>query len=488
MSEFRKSTVESFMLDNNWIWTASLDGSLECDGSATKKHQLQAIHKYEFRSQAGTTGWSGAHRDAALKLDYKDIFNASQGTINLWVSPLEDIGPWAEIVGSSGNNSGYKHVLISDTYPTWRLEHSCLGLYVTSDWHPGLMAKLMYGTDRQYFPQRAHVHTDEMPLRRGYWYQMAIGWDKQSKQIDMFVNGRRVNSSNGLNFADVGEALYFGSPFLVLADIRISDKLLHEAIIEKCFKDDLKRTGRPIDPHIAKLLDVTEPETLTINLDDYRLQTSMPLTSQDEVEKWVKQGPDYTGIKILKATSEGMLLETHESLDHANLCYLWSPESYEGDIFFRYEFKNELDTGLALVVFNASTMNRQDIIEHGDYPVTGSMVTICRKIRNYWWEYIRQTPPVRKHLNSHVLAKGPYCRPLGTSVTALSELNTWHELIVHKEGDRIRCGIDSKTIFDVVDSAFSGFGSSYNCGRIGLRHMQQTRVRYRNFEVYTREN
>jgi hypothetical protein len=214
----------------------------------------------------------------------------------------------------------------------------------------------------------------------------------------------------------------------------------------------------------------------------------MSLTDPEEVDRWVPYGPDTTTLAALEATPEGMLFETRDTWDVDNLCTLWGPTFYEGDVQIEYEFRIERDLGLALVVFNATTFSRQDPVTDPRVPRTGSMGTILSNVRNYWWEYMRRTPPVRHDTNTQILAKGPHNTPaLGAETSELPKVGEWHTLTVNKEGDRIRCAIDGRCIFDVIDSGFSGQGSSYNAGRIALRHMQKTRVRYRNLRVYTRD-
>jgi hypothetical protein len=53
-----------------------------------------------------------------------------------------------------------------------------------------------------------------------------------------------------------------------------------------------------------------------------------------------------------------------------------------------------------------------------------------------------------------------------------------------KSGHRIHGSIDQKTVFDVMDDTSANNGPVLNYGRIGLRQMYDTAMRYRNLVVY----
>jgi hypothetical protein len=56
-----------------------------------------------------------------------------------------------------------------------------------------------------------------------------------------------------------------------------------------------------------------------------------------------------------------------------------------------------------------------------------------------------------------------------------------------KSGNRISGELDGKKIFDVVDSGFDNNGPLFNSGRIVLRQMYATSMKYRNFTIYQKE-
>lgn len=163
------------------------------------------------------------------------------------------------------------------------------------------------------------------------------------------------------------------------------------------------------------------------------------------------------------------------------------PGNYEGDVLVECEFKLERPEGLALLIFNASTFDRADVIDHRNYDETGHMRTLLADVRAYWWVFHRKTPPTRKRDDTHILLKAPHSNPpLDDNIGNLADVGTWHTLTVGKEGDRIRGAIDDTVIVDADESDFPGNGPPLNTGRVGIRHMQKTRIRYRDLRVRTR--
>ncbi len=76
--------------------------------------------------------------------------------------------------------------------------------------------------------------------------------------------------------------------------------------------------------------------------------------------------------------------------------YLWSPRDYEGDLAVEMDFRPERDSRLALMVFEASGMQREDFLTDQPPRTTGSMSTIIADtVRNYHWEFFRRTGDVR---------------------------------------------------------------------------------------------
>jgi hypothetical protein len=160
--------------------------------------------------------------------------------------------------------------------------------------------------------------------------------------------------------------------------------------------------------------------------------------------------------------------------------YLWSPANYEGDIAVQLEFRPEKDSGLALLVVDASGMQREDFIADNPPRATGSMSTIIAdRVRNYHWEFFRRTGDVRADLGTQVLVKNPWLRPLGMAALPRLEVGRWHRLLFLKEGAQIRTAIDGRWVLEARDDPPIYTGPVFDYGRVGLRLMYGPRMRFR---------
>jgi hypothetical protein len=492
---------------DEWTWHAPLDGDFEMAGETNGTAELEPARAHSFSILGGSKAWRPEHPESAIRVGFDGWSDATAGTIAAWVMPLEDVGPWYPVVTADVGRQGVAQLpVVADTYPPHRLDESTLALAMYPTPLIGLEARVAQGRHgflpedirnrtKEFVPDdrgdakrpRARVLIHDLQLRRGHWYHVGIGWDIDRGRIELYLDGERANVADGVAFNQPDDALYFGNPMLALTDLRASGRLLDPETVAAAYETDRERANRRIDTRVERFLHGSELASMTVDPAGYDLQTEMSLTDPEEVEQWIPHGPDTSTLKEFRATPEGMLVETRDIWEVDNLCTLWGPDQYEGDIHVEYDFRIERNEGLGIVVFHATTFDRGDVIEHRDYPATGSMKTIISNVRNYWWEYMRRTPPARRDANTHLLVKGPHHHPpLGHNVCEVPEPNVWHTLTVNKEGYRIRCAIDDQCIFDVKDSPGTGNGPSYNAGRIGLRHMQKTRIRYRNLHVYTR--
>jgi hypothetical protein len=221
----------------------------------------------------------------------------------------------------------------------------------------------------------------------------------------------------------------------------------------------------------------------------WKPEYSATFTRESDLDGWIQEGCTGQPFQMVerRITPEGLLLETPGIASAEARMYLWSPRSFEGDIAVEHEFRPEKDTGLSLLVVHASGMQREDFVL--DHPLhnTGAMTTIiASNVRNYHWEYFRRVGNVRADLATQVLVKNPWQRPLGMSARAPYKVGEWYRLLYVQEGRHIRAAINGEWVLDATDDAFNNTGPVFNYGRIGLRLMFQTRMRFRNLKVWTR--
>ena len=135
----------------------------------------------------------------------------------------------------------------------------------------------------------------------------------------------------------------------------------------------------------------------------------------------------------------------------------------------------------------AAPMQREDFLSDHPPRTTGSMNTIINdRIRNYHWEFFRHSVDVRGDVDTQVLVKNPWFRPLALSSRPLPACGAWSQLLFLQEGDHLRAAINGEWLLDVHDSPTDNHGPVLNTGRIGIRLMYQTRMCFRNLKVWSR--
>jgi hypothetical protein len=255
------------------------------------------------------------------------------------------------------------------------------------------------------------------------------------------------------------------------------------------FKEDMK-CGYPLDPQIDRFIHVNKPgKKFVFDKHEWALKDSYSFKKPGDLEGWKKQGPNKVPLPNLKTTRDGLLFETAKSLDPVNLCHIWSPKIYSGNGFlFEVDVRSEQPEGLALLVFLASGFHGQDfVLDHG-LAKTGHLGTICEGIiKNYHWEFLRRMPCNRKDLETQLLVKNPYKVGLGSALVPVLETGQWYHLTFVKDGENFTLAINDNVIIEAVDSPFVGQGPSNYSGRLAIRHMQWTRITYRDLNVYLKD-
>lgn len=498
-----------------WLWHLPLADDTEVLGpddvtvSVARRGRLDAI--------GGRRAWHPTDPDATLTLPMDGWTDGEAGTVSAWFCPREPIGPRQATQDPDRGRRDSSFPIVADTYPPERAQGDDADVYsrfargqatlALVAWprataalegrvfhgHSGYLPGDVGGPRAQVAPAdtaeeerpRARVISSEPRFERGQWYHVALGWDRDAARIELYLNGELVNAADGYVFDEPGDTLYFGNPFIALADVSGSDRLVGPDAVAAAYEAATADDRRVDD--VSAAIRGTESTPFDVDLSDFELQTDLPLTAPAEVDQFTQFGPDSMPLAALRATPEGMLFETRDTWDVENLCTLWGPDQYEGDLHLECDVRVERENGLALIAFDATTFQRGDVLAHRDFERTGSMKTHLFQLRNYWWEWLRLTPVVRTDRRDHVIAKGPHLAPvLDHNLADVPGVDQWHTLTIRREGERVRCAIDDRCLLDARDPPFTGTGPPYNVGRIAIRHMQKTRIRYRNLRVWTR--
>lgn len=187
-------------------------------------------------------------------------------------------------------------------------------------------------------------------------------------------------------------------------------------------------------------------------------------------------------------TPEGLLIQTPDQIHTETRVYFWSPVSFEGDVAVEFEFRPEQNTGLALLVVQATGLQREDFLTDHPPRTTGSLSTIIGdRIKNYHWEFFRKAVDVRatwaRRCSSKTPGSGhsgwPTCRPLkwayGTNCSSCRKAATCAR----------RSMVAGRSTCKTTPSTRAG--QFINSGCIGLRLMYASRMRFKNLKIWNRD-
>lgn len=468
-----------------------LAGDLQALPAQTEVH-VQGPHR--FVSINGKTGWQPLSRQSALRLPTEQHLQ-DHASFVLWICPTETLAVSPPLQHTHDKHPNWQEYgLLADTLSTNDIAESVFTWYWRSYWHPQMVAKFMRGPAggaAADFAVTPYVPVEHMTLLERRWYQLVLTVDKPASRLCIYLNGVLCGTTRyPFRCQPPRRELYLGNTAMAFADVAVFDHALTQEQITALFQAGDAPRDAQVDESLRQLYTVQPKPAVDWAPDaQWTLKLDRSLTRDGDFDGWAQQGCSAPPFEMpeKRITPEGLLLQTPARVAVESRVYFWSPEVYEGDMAVEFEFRPEQDTGLALLVLQAAGMQGEDFWTDHPPRSTGSMNTIIGdQVKNYHWEFFRHAVDVRNDLGTHVLAKNPWCKALGMSTTPSVALNEWHRLVFVQEGSRLRCALDGDWVLDVQDDAHSHCGPVLHGGRVGLRQMYDTRIRYRNLRIWNR--
>ena len=436
---------------------------------------------HRFVTIAGITG---IHvKSLKTKVSVQTTALASeQGSISLWMSPLEDIDK------SHNVNSSLMYPLLSDTYPPGVVDSSHFSIYYQGSGYPRLIARFTNGSfwGQMDYGVSPFVYAESLPVKKGQWYHIAVNWNKKDESLKMYINGEMVGHNySAKSFMRSQNKLYIGNPLMVISHLNIQEKILSAKEIESEYRSLKPSTNQTADSLIQSLVRPVNKGTIKPLDSSWKKTYSCAFNKPSDLEGWTFQTGDKFRDKFtLKVTEKGLLWETPSIIHTESRGYLWCPFQAEGDQCIEYEFQLVSPKGLALLIMCASGTQGEDIIQDQGLRKTGSMSDMNANYRNYHWEYVRRVEAMRTDVETQYVNKNPWAKSLFVGCTDRLEQHRWIKIRFMKTGNQLTGYLDGKLIFEVEDNAFDNNGPVFNAGRIVLRQMYATSMMYRNFEIY----
>ena len=353
--------------------------------------------------------------------------NADMGSVTVWIMALEDLGTMAHHSEFAVSNPYYMNYrILSDCRTSGDLDHAAFSMVWSNTWYPQLYAKFCKG---QVYPdaynprEMAFVAAGHFELRKGQWYQLCFSWNKREHVYRLYMNGILVGVSNsltkGLAYETVGDTLYVGNPCMCIADLAFYSEFADEKEAAARYVDEAIVVDDALQTSIKKMFQADDLEPFHWQPDEtWEERLNLTLLEEEHLHHFYVQGCH----SAPSITDEGLLVETPQNVPRhgrgtepdMDQVYLWTDRCFEGDLYLEFEFMSLKEGGLALLMVQASGMQREDFMS--DYPLrtNGSMKTVTSEdVRNYHWEFYREMNDVRNDVSSHVIVKNPWLHPMG---------------------------------------------------------------------------
>lgn len=207
------------------------------------------------------------------------------------------------------------------------------------------------------------------------------------------------------------------------------------------------------------------------------------MDNEQSVTGWTMEG-------LAKVAFKDGWLEMH-SPNKAEHHVFWCSQDFPESFIAEWEVQNlAIDSGLLIVFFSALGVNGQDIFDKSLAARDGTFDQYTLgDIKSYHISYYANVAhePGRVHAN---LRKNNTFSLLQSGDEGIPTLSTAiHKVKLIKNKAHIRLYIDGRKAIDYVDDqplvAGVNTGKTLGAGKIGLRQMQWSHFRYRNFSVWS---
>ncbi len=305
------------------------------------------------------------------------------------------------------------------------------------------------------------------------WHHFALVWDADTGLINAFLDGtpfywtdQRVSPWTNVAACEV----ILHADRFALADVRVAAEPtsvdeLHEVIGE----DRLGQLDGLLGAADLGALDARSLRGGTL--------FDCAMASEDELRDWRLEGPGEVSFR-----NGWMELKSRRPDGPEGHVVYWCPQNFPDRFVAEWDFQLLSENGLCIVFFAANGVGGEDLFD----PFLAERDGIFQQyvsgdIASYHLSYYADTPlgprrttNLRKNPGLKLIASGPAGVAPNSSAV--------HHVVLVKDGPRIQMAVDGKLIVDFTDSDNS-FGPALREGKIGLRQMQWTRGRYRNFRV-----
>ncbi len=312
-------------------------------------------------------------------------------------------------------------------------------------------------------------------------WSVQVTWDARAGRYDVFVNGLPLTTP-GTHYdpwrvTPTDRLTVFPGSAAVVEQPRVTNTYLSAEAARRNTPDRLR--GR----HARLFGQAPMPPPLDLSGRLGKQLADVPLDSPDDVQDWVMEGPGRTAFK------DGWMRMWSARPDASGKVnghiVFWCPQNFPDRFVCEWDVQILSDYGLTIVFFAAKGAEGQDIFDPSLPPRDGTFAHYIRgAINSYHISYYANTPNLpgrtmsnlRKNNQFYLLATGPVAIPANSKAV--------HHMRLVKDGAHIQLCVDGRVSVDYTDPGTERYGPVYRDGKIGLRQMQWTAARYRNFRVW----
>lgn len=305
------------------------------------------------------------------------------------------------------------------------------------------------------------------------WHHFALHWDADTGLINAFLDGspffwidQRVSPWKNVPT----KSITLHASRFALGDVRISP-------IPFELNDQQSIVGTRNLGRLDYLIGAQDLGSLELNSLHGKTLIESSMANKASVDRWRLEGPGK-----IDFVNGWMKVESLRPEGPDGHVVFWCPQDFPERFVAEWDFQLLSENGLCIVFFAAKGVNGKGIFDPSLAPREGVFGQYVKgDIASYHLSYYADTPleprrttNLRKNPGLNLVASGP--------VGVAPNSSAVHHVVLIKDGSRIRMAVDGKLIID-FDDRDGAFGPALRGGKIGLRQMQWTVGRCRNFRV-----
>jgi len=304
------------------------------------------------------------------------------------------------------------------------------------------------------------------------WFSLFYRWDSDKGIFNGYLNGTRLRQEGTV--VKSWKLSSYDKLSVFIGQFAISDVTFFQ---EPITIEQLDISSKDHNS-VGSLLGYTGKED-DINFKKGELIYQNSFGSDGDIKDWVLEGKADAAIE-----NEGVVIKTTSPDSEQGHSAFWCPEDMPASFIAQWEAQVLSDNGLLIVFLSGAGEDGRDLFDKSLEKRTGDFFDyINGDINCYHISYYANTPfnpgritsNFRKNKGFYLLANGPIVISPGSKDV--------HKVELVKNKGKIKLSVNGKTAICYEDKG-DRYGPVLREGKIGLRQMRSTIVKYKSFKVF----